>query len=156
MLTILWLIFLFKLSTATMVVIPNSANLELTPTLQFRLLDCHGQETFKYADSPKLSGPSSTQILSESQPPIQVSSIEVDRADAGLMVSFYTDYDNEPAFTLSFGMSVYERTFVPAIARSASFGNAHVLASPSTAGQANGVMVRRITITQAPLPYLIL
>lgn len=153
-----------------MVVIPMEGKINLAgPSLQFTLFDQNKRPVYTYSDSPKLSGnitaaanPLSGKqepiCLMTSASPVTVASIQVDRAEAGSIINFYTAADpKQPTFSLSFPMSIYEPTMVPSVVKSATYGNVQVGVRPKAfpvTVAALAVIKAELTVTN--LPYIIL
>lgn len=148
---------LLQCVTPAAIVIPQQGPVSLEPSLRFRLLDEEKQAVLEYAENPQVAVPhsQSVSLFEASGAPLSVSSAMVCRADAGAVLSFFSDDAGKvPAFTLSFGLTIYDPVAVPSVNRNGVYGNVHVLVEGAAPGPVQ--KIRRITLSYPGPPFLVL
>lgn len=162
---LLFILLLYTVSHCfqNMVVIPSNSSKVIPegPSLQFSIHDTDDSLLLGYAADPPAnlilqSTSVDLFIASKSEAALPIKSIKVNRADSGAVIKFFVmPGDNEPAFSLSFGMSIIEPVVLnlgEGLAN-VSAGNAHLIVGDRCKA---GKPISRITLSYPQPQFLIL
>lgn len=133
------------------IVMPQSGHIDLEPTFDFELKSTQGQTIFSYRNTPQ---PFTRQLQlwsCSTTNAAEAGSVQVNRAEAGTILSFYGSDPLKPIFVLSFPISVYEPVVVTNLTASGHFGSVQVQANSQT-----DKAVKRVELSRSPIPYLVL